>query len=404
MNDLFNIVYEKKKGKHTSFWGKYDYLNQYELESYNDSMLWRMQITRLKIKEQYSFKFDHVNEFLKEIEKVPVQKEQEELLNMSSNAIYTRILEILNAGLFSSDLNPKNIYLDENKKYKDGYNAETLKKQKIKLVEELEKLSTLIESSRVDSRVKRLSYALGGLGIKKRQLKDEFIDYKSYKANEAEILMVEALNRHKGWRALQSGQLYHKGQQLLEDAFVFDANINIDFGKKMGIKIKNKEFQVQNLNEFFNLMNDLNYSESIYLSDELYEKIREISLFSAQAKSGVQLQHLLNSTAERNTISLQEISDISILEDLHTLYQSNYIDSFKSSKMLEGLTNYWLSKSIARTNISKNELYFTKDGFQTASKWMEMHKQMLKFNPALKNIQYSFFIKPHPYIFKSVKN
>lgn len=417
-NDLYQLIYEKKRGDR-AFWGKYGYLNMYESENYSDKALFQLQLARLKTKEASNINFSYVNDFLKEITSTNIDAEHEDTMQ----SISQRILELLNAGLISSGLNPKNIHMNKEmvknekgyysvyKGYLQGHSKENVKEDSLKLIKELEQLSDMIKSSHTDARVKRLGYALGGLGYKKNQLKDGFSDYKQYKANEAEVLMVELLNKHKGWRAIQSGQLYNQSQQLLEDAFVFDGTINIDFGKNFTVTktIKNSKkpgqiINVSKLSEFLDLIDGLNANESLSLDDPLYEKIQEIKLFSAQAKSGVELQSLLNVTKHRNTISLQQIGDKIILEDLKFLYKQQWLNSNASSEMLGMITNYWLSKSITMTNIMKNEIYFTKDGFHTASEWMKLYKQMLKFNPILNKVSDSLFISNHPYAFSSVSS
>lgn len=409
-NDLFDLVYSHKKGKNNGFWGKFAYLNSYETDNYNNTALWNLQIAKLKAREgnQYS-SFQHVNQFLNEILQVPIEQEMDQLQQMSVDAIYARIIQLLNAGFISSSLSPKAIHLNkQGGGYKQGSNKQTIQKDSEILLKELTELSSAINSSRTDGRVKRLAHALGGLGVRKRDLQDNFSSYKEYKANEAEVLMVEALNRHEGWRAVQSGQLFHNGQMLLEDAFVFDTTIDIDFGSPLKATVTNKknktskDVHITKLSEFIAMVENINFSQSISLSDELYAKILEIRLFSAQAKSGMVLQNLLNNAAQRNALYLEEIGDIAILRDLFILYKSWYLDDTKESKCLAGMANYWLSKSILMTNLSRNEIYFTVDGFQTASQWMLLHKQMLKFNPSLLKVSDKFFNGLHPYAFTAV--
>jgi hypothetical protein len=56
---------------------------------------------------------------------------------------------------------------------------------------------------------------------------------------------------------------------------------------------------------------------------------------------------------------------------------TDYFPSGKESKTLEALANYSLSKSIQKTTLMSNDIYFTKDGFITASKWMETYNHLL---------------------------
>lgn len=410
MGDLFNLIYDRRKFTYSAFWGRYSKYNN--VKTFSENILLNYQIKKLKAFKKGNERFENVNRFLDEINKQPLEKSSQEIENMSEQQIYTRILEILNSGLFSSDLNPKHKTMDKvnsSLQYKPGQDKNTTKEYGLKLIEELELLSGMIKSTRLQKRVQRLLHAYGGFGIKKKSLKDGFDSYVRYKANEAEILTVEALSQKSlGWRALQTGRLYNQGQQLLEDAFVFDDTINIDFGTgyTIGLKSKNTSYdkKVSSLNEFFSLIESLSTSVSVHIPDELYDKMKEISLLTAQTKSGVGFQSLLNETVKRNAIGINEIGEQMFLKDFQELFKDGWIDSNSESETLSALANLWLSKNIIKTNIVKNEIYFTREGFITADWWMEKHKQMLKFNPYLSKMSNSYFVQPHPYQFQSPKN
>ena len=220
--------------------------------------------------------------------------------------------------------------------------------------------------------------------------------------------MVHALSQNTGWKAIQTGAFYNKSQQLLEDIFAFDdIGYNIEFGKNLSFTIKQgddtKTINVKNINDFFAEYEKLSGNYAIHLSDELYEKFQQLSVLSGQAKSGKDLQALINSRAKtRNAISLNDLGPTSSLIGLYQLYQKDWIDENNESKTLTAITNYCLSKSIALTNITGNQIYFTRDGFITATKWMELYRQMLKFNPSIAKVNNNLLDKKNPYAFVSV--
>lgn len=69
------------------------------------------------------------------------------------------------------------------------------------------------------------------------------------------------------------------------------------------------------------------------------------------------------------------------------------------------MANYYLSKNIAKTAISKNQVYFSTHGITYASDWLEETEQVLKFSPALTSFGTGDYLnKQHTYMFESIKN
>ena len=73
------------------------------------------------------------------------------------------------------------------------------------------------------------------------------------------------------------------------------------------------------------------------------------------------------------------------------------------SKTLNTVLNYLLSKSIADTNIKRNEVYFSKDGILTASAWMKLNNRLLKFNPTINKLSIGMLDGKYPYSFRAVE-
>lgn len=406
INDLFSLVKVNKLTNQTKFWGKeYEILNN-PAGNVNDSALFNLQMARLSVLENTQMDLQMANSFL-----AWAQAEgsagllSAELEEKSAQWVYKRILELINSAFFSSDINPTSSSLtgeSGNKVYKEGMSASTIKQKQNDILSELDQLLTLINYANRGQVIDRLRHKFKSSGKADKQ---QYIQDKSL---EAEKLMLDLLARsNSSWRTLLSGQLYHKGQQLLEDGFVF-SDKNISFGQELKMSIStvgssNKESHgISSLNEFFQLYEQFAGNYTIELSDELYDKLQEVSILSAQAKSGIGLQSLLNSTVSRNATSLNELGGTPSLRALMKLYRLDWIESNQESETLNTIANYCLSKSIALTNITKNSIYFTRDGFITATKWMDTYKQMLKFNPAIKKVNNNLLDKANPYIFTSV--
>lgn len=417
-NDLYNLVNLnlERARQSTRFWGRFEYLNKINTSNMTDSILFKKQLIKLKMLEQSKQKqYQSANEFLKAIN----QSKSEYLgvgglqdSDIDENKIYKRILEILNAGLASSPMSPvtKNLTApkDGKRSYLPGKNKETQKQDQQALIKDLETLTEMMDMANRGNMSTRLKYEFKGFGVKKKSIKDGFSSYKQYKADEAENLIVEALLKSGLYeKAVKTGSFYDpKSQQLLEDAFAFD--VDFVFGNDLSFYTKSKGSKgkgdlhiVKSLYDFVDQVKDLETSVSVYLTDELYDALKKHSAIAAQAKSGYKLQELLNETAERNTIRLQDIGNKQILESLHELQVTGWLDG--ESESLERLANYWLSKSVLLTNITANQIYFTRDGFITASTWMEMYNQMLKFNPAVRRVNNSFLSERRSYSFKPVK-
>lgn len=138
--------------------------------------------------------------------------------------------------------------------------------------------------------------------------------YVADKANLAEVIGVELFAQHKNFKAYQTGNVMDSiGQQLIEDAMVFNKNTlsqkfgngflsyNIKMNGQSGYTTK----KAASLEDYFSQLEQINGEYQIKLSDELYSAIKKAAVISAQMKSG-QDQPILNKAA-RNSITLAEI-------------------------------------------------------------------------------------------------
>jgi hypothetical protein len=222
--------------------------------------------------------------------------------------------------------------------------------------------------------------------------KKAFIEYVQNKAEYAEELAVQALNKNKNWISIRSGNFVDSfGKQLIEDVITFskkDNSFTDNNGNLLNLSLNiigeenNKVINVSSVEELIKELEGLSGKYTVQLSDELYDALKEISVLNTQVKSGIN-QSLFNKNMERNKITLGQIGfNSSPLWELFTLKNPNpYFKKSGNSKDLSLLTNYYLSKSINMTVLSKNELYYTKDGFVTAAEWMAKNNKVLKFNP-----------------------
>ena len=407
INDLFTLVKVSKITTQTKFWGsEYEILNNPE-ENVEDKALFNLQIARLEVLEKKSSDLQAANSFLKWVQQEgSAGTLHSELKDKSAQQVYQRILQLINSAFFSSGINPASSSLttgtDGKKIYKTGMSAQTIKDKQSDILSELDYLLTLINYANKGQVIERLEHKFSTSG------KAEKEQYIQNKALEAENLMMDLLARsNPSWRTLLSGQLYNKGQQLIEDGFVLPQE-NIFLGQGLTMQISatggpgKETHSVSSLNDFFQLYEQFAGNYTIELSDELYDKLQEISIMTAQAKSGVGLQSLLNTTTGRNSISLGALGGTPSLRSLMKLYNLDWLDSNADSKTLNTIANYCLSKGIAMTNITRNSIYFTRDGFITAKDWMRTYQQMLKFNPSIRRVNNNLLDKANPYIFTSV--
>lgn len=382
----------KPKYQAKAFWGrKYIILNDNDLE---DSALWRLQLTHMKIAEGNSNnkRYKNAEEFLYKANNY----NQNELLDMSSSKIYSRIISLINSGLWSSENNP----ISSSKGSANYYEERDRKVNEI--MEEMTQILTVLDVSKglkkdiLDKLEERISTMKGS-----RQ------EYVQIKADWAEELAAIMFNQDPSLSAIKTGNIIDAaGQQLIEDVMaVFSKDLKIPFeGGALNIKLEKEGVKqnksVKNLQEFFDLVNK-SQGFTIRISDPLYDVLKKQAAIMGQVKSG-QDQPILT-TAKRNAIALSE-TEFSNYElwQLYTVETPNRWfkpTTEQESKTLEATTNFFLSKAIAQTNIYRNQVYFTKDGIVSASRWMELNHYLLKFHPGLTKMGPNFLNKINQYRF-----
>ena len=405
MSDLYRGLI-KQNGRQHSFWGKYAYLNQWDQANLSDSVLFRLQLVHLKNLEQSANKqYNAASEFIK-LSSQLLQLEEQEMDKQIGESIYSRILQLMNSAFTSSKLNPlKNKDGDWATREEKNQNIDHLMLEVRSILEKI-KPGEGIDQAIVQSLEDVFAH---------RGVKGKMKEYQQTKADYAEKLAVDALNRNEGWKAIQTGNFVDKmGQQLIEDVMAFSKDsVNIPFaGGKLNYKIKNKidssssSASAGNLEDFFTQVEKLNANYTITLSDELYSALQQASILNTQVKSGMDKQPILT-RATRNAITLEEcgFSDFGLwrLYTQQDSYKYFKLDKNQDSKQLNAIANYYLSKSIGKTNLAKNQLYYTELGFTTASRWMEVNKYMLKFFPAINSMALNMLTLSRQYRFRQVQ-
>lgn len=405
MSDLYRGLI-KQNGRQHSFWGKYAYLNQWDQANLSDSVLFRLQLVHLKNLEQSANKqYNAASEFIK-LSSQLLQLEEQEMDKQIGESVYSRILQLMNSAFTSSKLNPlKNKDGDWATREEKNQNIDNLMLEVQSILEKI-KPGEGIDQAIVQSLEDVFAH---------RGVKGKMKEYQQTKADYAEKLAVDALNRNEGWKAIQTGNFVDKmGQQLIEDVMTFSKDsVNIPFaGGRLNYKIKNKidssisSASAGNLEDFFTQIEKLNANYTITLSDELYGALQQASILNTQVKSGMDKQPILT-RATRNAITLEEcgFSDFGLwrLYTQQDSYKYFKLDRNQDSKQLNAIANYYLSKSIGKTNLAKNQLYYTELGFTTASRWMEVNKQMLKFFPAINSMALNMLTLSRQYRFRQVQ-
>lgn len=416
--DLFNLVNKKRLktfSRHSDakeFWGDYEMINNpIAGAAAGESGLLQAQLARLKLYEANSNGIKAANEFLGQM----YQQDKDLIQGETKNEIYKSILAIINSVFSSNPNNIKQLLWDEELKkitgYKEGADKDTSKQKYKEFADKLEDLLDCIKYPE-DRRAEIIDRFTG---TAKKKVKGSTDSYTQWKAKEAEQLTRDAL----GPFAEVVGQITNRGKQLIEDVLQFseesynqtlnNGDIKLYYTIKEDGKTKGTKQANGTVADFFKDIKDAlrKGNVTIDISDELYEKLTELATLRAQAKSSFKLQLLLNRSGNdgRNSISLNALgSSPEALVKLYELYEKNWLDTEAESQSLALMANYCLSKGIAKTNLTRNDIYFTKDGFQTAYGWMKTANQMLKFSPPVKQMANRFFDISHSYTFGSPQN
>lgn len=409
MSDLYTGLINPKLRKGMGgekFWGAFNSLDNPGPPSTN---FLAIQVQGLQTLEaSRNKKYEIANQFLNNAKKK--LSEQASVEDAIFNETYNRIMELLNSGLRGSMANPyRNIAM----KGRSQSDIEADKKTEIsKILTELSALLKSIDASKeistamIETLEKRLSTFDWNTTTPHSYIME--------KADLAEALMVEQLNKHPGLRAIVTGSWTDEtGQQLIEDAFAFSSQtISVPFSLgKLNYTITTSKGSTSksasSIQDFLSELDQLNGTNfKVKLSNELYEALQAGAALAGQAKSGLSGQNILNK-AKRNALSLNDVNfDPMLLWDLYNADMQTRTQYFKptgeqSSTTLEALANYCLSKNIAKTALAKNQVYLTADGFVTASQWMQKYSRYLIFTPGVRSVSGDFLTKQRPYYFNA---
>ena len=390
-----------RKGKNgQQFWGLYDPLDKVETPTVN--LFLQTQIAKLKALEQGK-KYTAVNKFLQQTQQL-FENHEATAEEKIGDEVYSRIIEILNAGLRGSSINP----------YKGLKGSEIERQQQVsqKIKELLSDLTLLLQQANVNTTLSTNIVSMLEKRLRTFNWKTTSHSYIMEKADLVEALMADKMNQNPALRAIVTGSWIDlSGKQLIEDTFAFSKesiSIPFEMGKlNFTIKTDAGDFsgEAYSIKDFLDQLDALNSTSfKVQLSDELYEALKTGSIIAGQAKSGQHGQAILNKN-QRNSLSLSEVGfNPMLLWDLYQIDKETKTQFFKPenaqySATLSALCNYCLSKNIALTALKENQLYLTAEGFVTASQWMERTGSYLIFEPDITTISGDFLTKKRKYVF-----
>lgn len=395
-NNLYRelIVDNLNKGKR-GFWGDYAALNNVAIPS--PAMNATVQKMFIEEYERASLAksggYKEIEAFLNTA-KQELTSHENIVGKRVEEQVYARIMNLMNSAFIGSSLHPKNMLSGTqglSKHYKDEIYSE---------------LATLLASINVSQPVSKQILSKLKQIMKNKIPKEEYVQFK---AKTAEELMVHKLNQNPSWRTVVTGGwLDDNGLQLIEDALTFNLDtISKPFGGggiSYTIKTGNGKTSktASSIQDFFNQIDKISGAYTIQLSDPMYDALRNAAILKSQAKSSIN-PSLLNDSV-RNSISLEQLGwEPMLLLDLYNLPDSyKYFKQNHSSQDLAALANYRLSQGVQHTMLARNDIYYTVDGFSTASEWMSKNNRILKFYPEVTSLDSTFLSKQRTYQLRTV--
>lgn len=370
-----------------AWWGAYDFLDS--LESPDSIAIHNMQINKLSMYELSARqKCKEANKFLSALKMLNIEGLMKEVENAEDEAIGKALMELANAALINRQ-NRNSIIKGRGEKGRFIVDSGQISKN----LEELERIMRSASSGlgRGISEEK-LTYLKEKLLYAYSNMFGERYKYIQTKASLAEDLATELISSDERYIAVATGEWTDRlGQQLIEDVFAFKRGTS--FASVGGINLRvtiNGETTRRNVQSVDEL---IEISGKIQLdSDKDYQNLIKIKAFSAQVKSGIEQNILTN--AKRNAITLTQVGGLGDAQPVYHLYQQDLKQkdvwfkptSEQNSKSLEAIANYQLSKYIASTALTRNEVYFTDKGFITASQWLEERKRYIRFSDPVSSL------------------
>lgn len=448
---LFDLVkvpthFTGEKYTKKQFWDKYVDIEQVYYSDLNPinhfkisqrDLLYHQQNALSKMDAQFNQTLPKINDFLNAINAENADAIGRMVSERCGEVAFSTIQEAMQAFVkhindvfLGSNLNATNIttYKDKNSKterfYKDNYNYKSQKSIKDQNAEMFSMIAQLIgmdPSRRANFIQQHERIVKNNFSTAKRNSRhskwnmDEYIEQKAFEVENAvsDSDLMKWLWESLGLVALQTGNIGVKDsdgnvKQMIQDTVVFNKNTDICFKETIIIDGK----AINNLQGLLKVLEKKNGQQTnIVLPNKIVDQILEVQALSIQSKSSVYNKALLNKGMDRNSISLKELietvnefkEEFILLESLNDEYWTNthtkVFEKGGESEELEMLANYLLSKGIAKTNLSKNQIYFTELGFTTASKWTEMTRQILKFHPPIRKLIRGKNALNQPYIY-----
>lgn len=379
-----------------AWWGLYD-----RLESLQTPLIENLKKTQRKILANQEVALDKkckdINLFLNQIKNYNIDGLEEDTERVVDDAIGQRLMKLINAALSHERNSEDSILKEGEKNIEQTKQAVKNLKEMVTLLKKLTSSST-INGSQLDKFLILIKKAYANALISN----STSYKYVQGKANAAEYAVATVIEQHHNWKAVVTGNwVDEKGQQLIEDVFVFDKETLKSYGNKtITIKITTKKGKTKKIEK--KLKDVLEIKGTVKLgSDESYNLIRQLKLFSVQAKSGIGQRIFTN--AKRNAISLDEIGRFGEANAVYDLYVEDIGRSdarwFKpteeqNSKSLNVFANMQLSQNILSTVLSKNEVYFTVDGFVTAREWLIKRNSYVTFKDRITQLSIDMMTTP----------
>ena len=379
-----------------AWWGKYTWLEN--LQPPGIQAIKEAQRKILANEEQaLSKKCKAANKFLQQLKQYDVDSLEYETDKAVDDAIGSRLMKLINAGL-NKEFGTEDAIL------KEGATYQSKQEQIVKNLTELENILRSLSSTGkantqfLDKFLNTMKRAYSSVSIKEGATRQ----YIQNKAKAAEYATAIAINQNPEWRAIVTGKWVDElGRQLIEDVLVFsEQTIQLHGNIPIAVRITGRDGKTKTVTKKLKEVLEVKGTVRLASNDD-YEKIRQLKLFSIQSKSGIE-QNIFTQ-AQRNAIKLGDIGGFGKAQDVYHLFvlDINREDArwFKNSNEqysddLHAFADMQLSQNILKTVLSKNEIYFTTEGFITAREWLIKKNRYITFKDRITNLWMGMMTEP----------
>lgn len=379
-----------------AWWGKYTWLENLQppgIQAIKDA-----QRKILANEEQaLAGKCKAANEFLQQLKRYDVDSLEIETNKAIDDAIGSRLMKLINAGL-NREKGTEDAIL------KEGATYQSKQEQIVKNLTEMENILRSLASTGktntqfLDRFLNTMKRAYSSVSIKEGTTRQ----YVQNKAKAAEYATAIAINQNPEWRAIVTGNWVDElGQQLVEDILVFsEQTIQLNGHIPITVRITGRDGKTKTVTKKLKEVLEIKGTVRLASNDD-YEKIRQLKLFAVQSKSGID-QNIFTQ-AQRNAIKLGDIGGFGKAQDIYHLFvlDMNRKDArwFKNSdeqysEHLHAFADMQLSQNILKTVLSKNEIYFTTEGFMTAREWLIKKNRYVTFKDKITNLRLGMMTEP----------